>query len=291
MEIDPASELEALRKRASCLGVIPRGIWMDGDGGLRMARMDYTPFSGHQAATDYITLNLCTKRVAPIRRRSTRARLDGVLRPGTVTLTLPDGGSDVKWGRCEMMAFGVDDGALAERLGLRIDRAALSPAASTLHRDPLLTSVMTALCHEGEAHGLTTAFFEHGLSLVFSRFSELVGSPPKTSTTRALSPMQVVTVERFIQDRLEIGATVREMADLVGRDPTEFTRALRDATGLAPYQLLTKTRMEHAARMLTDGARVTDAALAVGYVNPSKFADAFRRYTGELPSRTRRRGQ
>ncbi|MBD3813815.1 MAG: hypothetical protein IE917_16560, partial [Betaproteobacteria bacterium] len=148
--MDANLELEALRERAGSLGVVPRHICLSNDAVLRMASMDYAPFAGQQAATDYISINMVSARTAPMMRRSSRGSLEGVVRPGTVLLNLPDDDADVRWGACEMLALGIDHNAFAARLGLEIDAARLVGAAARLHRDPLLTSVMRAIWHEGE---------------------------------------------------------------------------------------------------------------------------------------------
>lgn len=51
---------------------------------------------------------------------------------------------------------------------------------------------------------------------------------------------------------------------------------------------LRQRRVEQACVLLGQGQPVTAAALAVGYANPSKFAAAFKRVTGQTPSEYRR---
>jgi AraC-like DNA-binding protein len=60
----------------------------------------------------------------------------------------------------------------------------------------------------------------------------------------------------------------------------------------APHQYLLGLRLRGAARLLRDGAAVTDAALANGFENLSHFSRTFRRRFGVsprryLPTRTR----
>lgn len=281
--INPDAEFEALRERASAMGAVPRHIRMDDDGRVRMALMDFAPFTGEQAAADYVTVNLCTRHVARLERRGERYSVEGVVRPGSVGLILPDD-ARVSWGRCDMLGIGVDSQLLEDRLEIASGLKSLAPAAQNLHNDPLLKSVLTALWHEGEIHGLSSAFFDHGLALIFRRLAELGGQARPRRQVRALSPRQLLAVRQLIEDRLTEGITVAQMAAPTGRDVAGFSRAFRDATGLAPYQYLTQERMKQAARLLREGQSVTLVATAVGYANPSKFADAFRRVFGVLPS-------
>ncbi len=143
---------------------------------------------------------------------------------------------------------------------------------------------MQAIWREGEVHGTTGAFVDHGVAMLLSRLSELDNLFPQRRRERSLSGRQLREVEAFIQLRLADDLTVADMAALAGRDVASFSRAFREATGLTPYQFLPARRMELAEKLLSDGASVTHTALAVGYCNLSKFAATFRRVIGRLPS-------
>lgn len=69
-----------------------------------------------------------------------------------------------------------------------------------------------------------------------------------------------------------------------------FTRAFRVATGRSWGEWLREARVRRATALLAGGARVSDAALAVGYATPSAFSVAFRRSAGEPPRAVKRRG-
>jgi AraC-like DNA-binding protein len=74
-----------------------------------------------------------------------------------------------------------------------------------------------------------------------------------------------------------------EAAQRAGMSRRSFTRAFRAATGRAWTDWVRETRLAQAASLLAQGARVTDAALAVGYATPSAFSVAFRRGRGRAP--------
>ncbi|SNS91269.1 MULTISPECIES: helix-turn-helix domain-containing protein [unclassified Azospirillum] len=287
LEMDAQAEFDALRQRAAALGVIPQQIAMAPDGRVRMAVLDYARFAGDLPPAGYISLGLCTRSIAPISRQSRQGTLSGVLRPGSVILSPPDEGATVRWDRCRMIAIGIDPEGLDERLNLADSRRLLSSAALRIHRDPLLTAIMTALWHESAVNGLSGDFFDHCIGRVFSRLGELAGDPPTRRRDRPLTAAQVIKVKEFIATHLEEGAGVAAMAALVGRDPASFSRAFRDATGLPPHQFLTNARMAQAEALLRDGMSVTATATAVGYTNPSKFSAAYQRYRGTKPSRCR----
>ena len=64
-----------------------------------------------------------------------------------------------------------------------------------------------------------------------------------------------------------------------------FSRLFRDETGQAPYQYLLRVRVSKAAEMLRGGhCSVTEAALACGFTDLSRFARTFKKHTGKSPS-------
>lgn len=64
-----------------------------------------------------------------------------------------------------------------------------------------------------------------------------------------------------------------------------FSRLFRDEIGQAPYQYLLRVRVAKAAEMLRGGhCSVTEAALACGFTDLSRFARTFKKHTGKSPS-------
>lgn len=64
-----------------------------------------------------------------------------------------------------------------------------------------------------------------------------------------------------------------------------FSRLFRDEVGQAPYQYLLRLRISRATELLQSGhATVTEAAIASGFSDFSRFARTFKRHTGKLPT-------
>ncbi|WCM28557.1 AraC family transcriptional regulator [Sphingomonas sp. QA11] len=99
-----------------------------------------------------------------------------------------------------------------------------------------------------------------------------------------LSHARLNRVLAYVDARLGDKLSVVDLAAVAGMDPSGFTRALRARTGLAPYAWLTGLRMTRAAQLIASGMPITQAASHVGYCNAGKFAAAFRRTLGYLPS-------
>lgn len=106
-----------------------------------------------------------------------------------------------------------------------------------------------------------------------------------------LSPSQMRTVKLMSQRmRTSFADThdVRDMANKMGVSAATLNNWFKSLYGMTASSYLRRLRIERASAMLVQGANVADAAIAVGYANPSKFAAAFKRERGILPSDFRR---
>lgn len=83
--------------------------------------------------------------------------------------------------------------------------------------------------------------------------------------------------------------SVDDLAKSAGMSRFHFSRLFREEVGDAPYKHLLKLRVARAAELLRGGRHtVTEAALAVGFRDMSRFARAFRAELGQSPSELRR---
>jgi AraC-like DNA-binding protein len=70
--------------------------------------------------------------------------------------------------------------------------------------------------------------------------------------------------------------------------PFHFLRLFAGVLGVTPHQYLVRSRLRHAARLLTDDARsVTDVAYDVGFADLSNFVRTFHRAAGVSPRKFR----
>jgi AraC family transcriptional regulator len=67
--------------------------------------------------------------------------------------------------------------------------------------------------------------------------------------------------------------------------PFYFARVFSELVGEPPHRYVLRTRLRHAARMLNDGARVTEAAVKSGFSDVNHFSKTFQRRFGVSPSR------
>jgi len=154
------------------------------------------------------------------------------------------------------------------------------------HFDPKLYSSMKLICDEVSTpgpHGIV--FLEHALDLMCMAL--LRGHSTLASLSerqRGLARWQVKRVTTYMRERLGADITLQELANIVSQSRFHFCTAFRVATGLAPYEYLTRLRMRTACSLLrSDPRTVGDVGVSVGYSSHSAFSTAFRRYSGTSP--------
>ena len=276
-------EHDDFNNRLKAIGVKPSLSLSDPNGILQLAHADFNAFEGSFGSSSRLMLNLCTAGVGRMGRFSDQANIEGVIRSGDTLIALPNSEAEGYFSSTSMLGIAIDLPALEGTIGEKISVEDFLPAASNFHRDPLLTAVMTALWRDAETHGLTSAFFEQGLLVIFN---QLANYRKKTPLPRPVKPLSGNSLKRsleFIESRLDSNLRVAAIAKETNLDIRTFTRAFRAATGYAPFEYLTMRRMEVAKGLLRKGDTVTDVSMVVGYSNPSKFSAAFRRLNGRAP--------
>lgn len=283
------AETDMFKKRMQAVQAAPQLTCIDPTGMVRLAVSDFEPFEGEFAPIPYLTIHMCTKHIGRIRRVGGGQHLEGVMRPGSIGIAMPNSRAQGYWTRMQILTIGVDLDRLLHQVpehSFNIDR--LYSSASTLHNDPLLTSVMTAVWRDAEAHGLSTLFFEHGLMLILKQLSVFQPKAVNYRPSRPLAGKRLESVLALMEDRIGTNVHLLELAQLADQDKSSFSKSFHYAMGHAPYEYFTLRRMERAKQLLQTEISVTDVAFNVGYSNPSKFSAAFRKVFGCTPSEWRR---
>jgi AraC-like DNA-binding protein len=118
--------------------------------------------------------------------------------------------------------------------------------------------------------------------------SILRAAPARHVHARARDPRVLAALDRMHSSYAEpLG--VDDLARAAAMSRFHFSRLFREQVGEAPYRYLVGTRLDRAAELLRHGRHgATEAALAVGFTDPSRFARAFKARFGVLPSRLAR---
>lgn len=198
----------------------------------------------------------------------------------------------------EQVALEIEPARLKELCGaatlpLVLDRLLASDARRTTYEQtsaPAMLGLTDELFH-CDAQGASRQLFweAKGLELL----SALIGGLEEAS--EAAQPFGRRDLERLECAKLSLVArmddppSLRELAREVGLNELKLKQGFRTLYGTSVYGYLRTERMEAAQRLLRRGELgVTEVALRVGYANPSKFAAAFRRHFGVVPSALRR---
>lgn len=278
-------ECDDFNHRLTKLGVTPSLSLSEPTGILQLAHADFDAFEGVYGSGESprLMLTLCTAGGGKMGRFSDQAKLEGIIRPGSLSVALPHSKAEGYCASTSMLGMAINLPRLESTIEQKISVDELFPASSNFHQDPILTTVMTQIWRDAETNGLSSAFFEHGLLIILQQLSNY---RKKESPIRSVKPLSGNNLKRsldMINSQLGSNIRVTTVAKEANLDVRTFTRAFRAATGYAPFEYLTMRRIQTAKELLLKGHTVTDVSILVGYANPSKFAAAFRRVNGSAP--------
>lgn len=211
-------------------------------------------------------------------------------RPGLITLV--PAGTTVDW------FIGGDVHSYSLHLGADVF-AANSDDAIPLHADvrfrcglvdPLLSALITALADELARPTQRGSLYADAIAdVVGMHLLRLPRAVEPTPLMRGgLSRSQLRQALDQIEDAIESGISLRELARKAGLSRTYFAEAFQRATGSSPHRYLTQRRIARAQTLLHHtGQPLAEIALQCGFCNQAHFSQAFRQATGTTPSRYR----
>jgi AraC family transcriptional regulator len=179
---------------------------------------------------------------------------------------------------------------MANEAGIRRVKGLYAPNFGA--RDLVMFGLAQALAGAMEQSGDGTAMFADYMALAF--FTHIVrayGSVPigGRNARGGLAAWQLQRARDLINVNLAYDLSITEIAHECGLSSGYFARAFRRSTGLAPYQWLTKMRIERAKELLKDPrCELADIALLCGFVDQSHFTRVFSKSEGYSPGRWRR---
>lgn len=121
--------------------------------------------------------------------------------------------------------------------------------------------------------------------LLATRFAEVVsGRKQKPSPARPSDRRRAVEAALWIDAHSHEPIDLQSAAEEVGLSSFHFLRLFGGSLGVTPHQYLVRSRLRHAARLLTEDARsITDVAFDVGFGDLSNFVRTFHRAAGVSP--------
>jgi AraC family transcriptional regulator len=93
------------------------------------------------------------------------------------------------------------------------------------------------------------------------------------------------TVIEFVEEHLDVGLTLEQMAAVARLSAYHFARQFKAATGLPPHQFVIMCRVERAKQLLQAGGdfSLAEVAARAGFSDQSQFTRHFKRLVGVTP--------
>jgi AraC family transcriptional regulator len=160
-----------------------------------------------------------------------------------------------------------------------------------LFEDSILWATSMKLKMALESNNCRTTYLEALLNVLAHELScsghEV--SRPSPANRGGLAAWQMRAVIAHIEQHLTEQISLVTLARLSRLSQHHFCRAFKQSFGIPPHKYHLNRRMQHAKALLSDRVTsITEIGLRLGYSNSSSFTLAFRKITGQSPSRFRR---
>jgi AraC-like DNA-binding protein len=164
----------------------------------------------------------------------------------------------------------------------------LEPVVSVIIR--LLADADRALTSDRAA---AKSYIAQATTLLRADYARLVAAerhPPVLSIRNGLSPCQIATVERYIEQKLHSAIQISTLAAVCRLSASYFTVAFKRSRGESPRVYLTRKRVARAQElMLATNQPLAHIAQDCGFCDQAHFSRIFRQSTGLTPNTWRRR--
>ncbi len=156
---------------------------------------------------------------------------------------------------------------------------------------PHLRAAMAAVDAEltaGGAGGLLAA--ESLANVLAVHLIRHISAPHRPARARdgTLPRGRLRAVVEYIEEHLDAGPTLEQMAAVARLSPYHFARQFKAATGLPPHQYVIMRRVERAKQLLQAGSILSLAEVAAaGFSDQSQFSHHFKRLVGVTPGQFR----
>jgi AraC family transcriptional regulator len=115
--------------------------------------------------------------------------------------------------------------------------------------------------------------------------------PLATPTDATFAASRFAVVLEHIEDHLESGVGLDELASMMGLSVSRFSHTFKATFGVAPYRYIVHRRIAKAKTLLrTSDSTVAAIAARVGFSSQSRFSQMFAHKTGVTPSAYRDQG-
>jgi len=164
-----------------------------------------------------------------------------------------------------------------------------APTALVLPPQPRIVSALerlvTALADPIEQKLLAPITIEELLVLLLRSDA---AATIRAGVGKPIDAQRILETMQFIRAHFAEKLSVEQLAKRAGMSPSHFAHRFRAVARVSPMRYLRGVRLDRARSLLAEGnARVTEAALEVGFESPAHFTREFKRRFGIAPSRSR----
>jgi AraC family transcriptional regulator len=113
--------------------------------------------------------------------------------------------------------------------------------------------------------------------------------PPARRADGALPHGKLRAVVEYVEEHLDAGLTLEQMAAAAHLSVYHFARQFKVATGLPPHQYVIMRRVDRAKHLLQGGTELSllEVAAQAGFSDQSQFSHHFKRVVGVSPGQFR----
>jgi AraC-like DNA-binding protein len=182
--------------------------------------------------------------------------------------------------------------AIPKGLLLEVSRMENAPVASSLRSkrgtaDPTMESLAISLrAHVESGKAAESTSFKHLAIAICAHLLQTYGKCASGRPTDfgTLSAVQIAQAQDFIASHLREKISAKEIAASLGISEIEFDEGLINAVGYDRVELINRTRLESAKRLLQAGHHsVRSIAEECGFESEKNFMQSFSRCTAMLP--------
>jgi AraC family transcriptional regulator len=266
--------------------------------GLEAARYRAAPASElHLPAITHHALVLVTRPPEEL-----DLRYEGVKRhvpPPAGSVSLVPAGSSVlwRWGGCKDSLHIYLEPGLVGRVAA--DAFDFDPARLTVppldsldlpHLRAAMWAVDAELTAGGAGGPLVAESLANVLAIHLIRHVLAPRQPPRRRNG-TLPRAKLRAVVEYIEEHLDAGPTLEQLAAVARLSPTYFAWQFQRATGLPPHQYVLARRVERAKQLLQPGGdfSLAEVAAHAGFSDQSQFSHHFKRLVGVTPRQFRTR--
>ncbi len=172
---------------------------------------------------------------------------------------------------------------LRERLATELDASTISTPRLRFSDDRVWTLVR--LLSEA-VNDPDPSMQLYGEGLIAAIAAWLFAKPPEPGAeTKGLAPCQLQRVVEYLDAHLPQRVDLTHIAALAGLSQSQFSRAFKASTGMAPYRWQLDARIRRAQLLLINtNTSLDDVAEATGFADAVHFGRTFRKLTGATPA-------